>query len=76
MRIAESDRRLLLLLGVVLLALLAGGSRNSAADRGELTPAQRTAQELGSGVVAAAETEWLDAARQNPLWLIEISQPR
>ena len=76
MKLGESDRRLLLLLGLVLLALLAGGSRHSAPDGKVLTPSQRVAAELGAGVVGVSDAEWRAAARENPLWLIEISQGR
>lgn len=75
MKFGENDRRLLLLVCLVLLALLAGGSRHSAPER-QLTPSQRVAAELGSGVVGVDRAEWQAAARENPLWLIEISQGR
>ena len=76
MRLGENDRRLLLLLCVVLLALLAGGSRHSAPGGEAMTATQRAAAELGSGVVGVSRAEWRAAARENPLWLIEISQGR
>ena len=76
MKLGESDRRLLLLVCVVLLALLAGGSRHSAVEGRRMTPSQRVATELGSGVVGADRAQWQAAARENPLWLIEISQGR
>ena len=76
MKFGESDRRLLLLLGLVALALLAGGSRHFVPDGKALTPSQQVAAELGAGVVGATDAEWRAAARENPLWLIEISQGR
>lgn len=76
MKLGENDRRLLLLVCVVLLALLAGGSRHSAPGGNVMTPPQRVAAELGSGVVGVSGAEWRAAARENPFWLIEISQGR
>ena len=76
MKLGDNDRRLLLLLGVVVLALLAGGSRHSAPRADVLTPSQQAAAELGSGVVGVSDAQWRAAARENPLWLIEISQGR
>lgn len=76
MKLAENDRRLLLLLCVALLALLAGGARHSAPEVSKMTPSQQAAAELGCGVVGVDRGEWRSAARENPLWLIEISQER
>ena len=64
----------MLLLFIAFMILLAGGAgKNSVGknDRGD--SCRQAAAVLVRGTVSSSPAEWSKAARNNPLWLIEIS---